>query len=82
MLFSPPPGYNASAVNRQNIGTQAVPGQQGNIAQGYPANPFRSSYAAPSSSSVPSAVPAANAYYNQPKGNPNMMMAKALKGGM
>ena len=78
MLAAPPPGYNPSAVNNQNIGALNIPGQQGHPAQGY-YNPYRSSFSMPSSYAVPSSVDVPNPYYNQPQ-HPANMMANALRG--
>lgn len=74
MLNSPPPGYNSSAINTQNVSPFNVPGLQGATAQGY--NPYRSSYTLPSSYSVPSTYPTQNNYYAQQAAQ----MAKALRG--
>jgi len=79
MLFTPPPGYNSPSVNQQNIGPFNVPGQQGGTAQGY-FNPYRSSWATPSSYSVPSSFPVPNPYYSQPHPDATMM-AQALRKG-
>jgi hypothetical protein len=38
MLFAPPPGYNTSQTNRQNVQGYNVPGQQGLNPQGYNAS--------------------------------------------
>lgn len=38
MLFAPPPGYNTSQTNRQNVQGYNVPGQQGLVPQGYNAS--------------------------------------------
>ena len=78
MLFSPPPGYNPSAVNNQNVTPFNVPGQQGGTTQGY-YNPYKSSYHLPSNYAVPSTVNAPNPYYNQPM-HPANQMAVALRG--
>lgn len=43
MLGTPPPGYNASAVNQQNVGQLATPGTQGTSVLG----PSRVTGAAP-----------------------------------
>lgn len=78
MLNVPPPGYNPSAVNNQQVAPFNVPGQQGQVPQGY-YNPYRSSYSLPSSYAVPSSVNAPNPYYNQPL-HPANQMAQALRG--
>jgi hypothetical protein len=85
MLFTPPPGYNPSAVNAQNVGSFNVPGQQGGTAQGYLGNLYRSSYHTPSSFSVPSSVNVPNPFYQQQgqpgQQSPQNQMAKLLRGG-
>lgn len=78
MLFTPPPGYNAAAVNAQNVGAMGGPGTEGFVAQGY--NPYNSSYSTPSSYAIPSTVPINMSYYNQPPGGNQAAMAKALAG--
>lgn len=78
MLFGPPPGYNAASVNSQNISPMNTPGQQGQTAQGYLNNQFKSSYAAPSNYSVPSSVPYPQANYGPPMATASM--ARALRG--
>jgi hypothetical protein len=79
MFYTPPPGYNTSAINYQNVGPFNVPGQQGNVAQGYYANPFRSSYSLPSSFSIPSSIDYPQQYSGPPQ-SPVAQMAKALRG--
>ena len=80
MLFAPPPGYNTSAVNTQNISGLNVPGQQGGVAQGYLQNLYRSGYHTPSSWSVPSSIDAPNPYYSQQAAPQAQQMAKLLRG--
>lgn len=77
MLATPPPGYNPIAINAQNVGQFNVPGQQGPEAQGYLSNPYRSSFATPSSYFVPSSIPQPNPWFSQPH-PANAAMAQAL----
>lgn len=93
MLNQPPPptpgastsGYNAPAVNDQNVQQLEVPGNQGLQDSNYLANQFRSSYETPSSYSVPSSIPVPQPFYNQPQQqqqtDPNAAMVHALSKG-
>lgn len=75
---TPPPGYNTSSINTQNVNAFNTPGPQGLISQGYQNNPYRSSYAMPSNYLPPSSVQTQNQYYNQAH-SPNVAsMIRAL----
>lgn len=82
MLGSPPPGYNAPAINRQNVGAfNQTLGFAGGAA-GFNPSTLSSSYAAPSSAAYPSSFPTQNQYYANAGGpNPQARMSHALMNG-
>jgi len=80
MLFAPPPGYNTEAINGQNTQRFNIPGLQGSLAQGY-SDPFKSSFATPSSYNVPSSIDTPKQWYGQQQSsNPTGAMIQALRG--
>ncbi len=88
MLGTAPPGYNAPSAGAQTVHGMGVPSQQeaANLAPtpyAYGAL-YRSSYAAPSSMSLPSSIPYQQPYYGPPPDvfadQQKASMVSALKG--
>lgn len=91
MLGIAPPGYNAPSMNSQAVTGMGSPGQQTvHGAASLPPMPsqygayYRSSYAAPSSMSMPSSIPFQQQYYGPPPDalaeQQKASMVNALKG--
>jgi hypothetical protein len=66
-------GNNAAAMNRQNIGNLPPP-----TTGAIDPNQYKSSFATPSSYSVPSSVPVQNPWFSQPH-PANVAMAQSLR---